>query len=222
MGTIVTVQAVKQNPKVQVYLSKADECLGELDYTEHGFRHAELVSRIAMNILYRLEYSEHLQNLAGIAGYLHDIGNVVNRLSHEIASALLAEQILCDMGMSYEDVAIVMAAIGNHDEEGGFPVSPIAAALIIADKSDVHRSRVREKELATFDIHDRVNYAATSSFVNVDGEEMTINLELEIDNTIVPMMEYFEIFLTRMNMCRRAAQALECKFNLFINKTKLL
>ncbi len=222
MDKMITVSDLKQNPRVMVYLRKADECLGELGYTEHGYRHAELVARIASNILARLGHPKRLQELAGISGYLHDIGNVVSRCSHEISSAFLAEQILREMGMPFEEIALVMGAIGNHDEEAGFPVSPVSAALIIADKADVHRSRVREKDLAQFDIHDRVNFAATSSFVYVDGEKMTISLKLEIDTSTVSLMDYFEIFLSRMTMCRRAAQALECKFNLFINDTKLL
>ncbi len=218
----IILDEVREDPRVKAYIQMADENLGKLGYTEHGFRHADLVARIAGNILQRLGYPQRLQNLASIAAYLHDMGNVINRAHHDAFSALLAERILYDLQAPCEDIALVIGAIGNHDEEAGFPVSPVAAALIIADKSDVHRSRVREKDLAAFDIHDRVNYAARNSFVYVDGNEMVIKLDLEIDNSIVQVMDYFEIFLVRMTMCRRAAQALECDFQLFINKNRLL
>ncbi len=160
--------------------------------------------------------------LAAIASYLHDIGNVVNRHNHPFISALLAERVLSEMGMSYEEIGMVMGAIGNHDESSGEIVNPIAAAVILADKTDVHRTRVRNLEPATFDIHDRVNYAVESSFLHVDPDQEIITLKLKIDTEIVPLMDYFEIFLTRMLMCRRAAEGLSCNFYLLINETRFL
>lgn len=218
----ITLKEIKENPRVKVYLQRADDYLGKLGFTEHGFRHAELVARIARSILQQLEYPEHMQELAAIAGYLHDIGNMINRNNHDALSALLTETVLWDMGMNCEDIACIIGAIGNHDEEGGFPTTPVASALIIADKSDVHRSRVREKDRAAFDIHDRVNFAAKKSSVLVNKESMEITLDLEIDTELVSVMDYFEIFLIRMTMCRRAAQALQCNFHLHINGNRLL
>lgn len=219
---MITLKEVKEHPEVNILIRKADEHLGEMGFTEHGLRHANLVASIAENVLRHLDFPERMRELAAIAGYLHDIGNVVGRNNHNFMSALLARDILKDLGTAYEDIAIVIGAIGNHDENTGEPVNPVAAALIIADKSDVHRTRVRNTDVATFDIHDRVNYAANHSFVHVDADKQKIALILEIDTEICPVMEYFEIFLTRMIMCRRAAEALGCTFGLKINGTKLL
>jgi metal-dependent HD superfamily phosphatase/phosphodiesterase len=218
----VVLDDVKQHPAIAVYLEKANEYLGRLGYTEHGQRHVSLVANIGRNALERLGYPQRLGQLAEIAGYCHDLGNVIGRTHHGAAGAVLVAPILVELGMGPEEVATIIGAIGNHEEEVGQPVSEVAAALILADKSDVHRSRVRNPDVATFDIHDRVNYAATRSFLNVCGSSRTITLELTIETGICPVMEYFEIFLTRMMMCRRAAQFLDCTFHLEINGGKLL
>jgi len=207
---------------VETYLRLGNEHLGALGFTEHGFRHANLVASIARQIMQRLGFGERPSELAAIAGYLHDIGNVVSRQDHGQTGAIIAMRILEQLGMPYDEVATIAAAIGNHEEEYGEAVNPVAAALILADKSDVHRSRVRNLELATFDIHDRVNYAATHSFVRVDESERLVTLELTIDPTVSSIMDYFEIFLTRMVMCRRAAETLEATFSIIINDSKLL
>lgn len=196
--------------------------LGTIGFTEHGHRHATLVAQIARNILLRLNHPKRAAELAAIAGFLHDIGNVFGRHGHGETGALMSWSILRRLGMPPEEVAVVCAAIGNHEEEYGVPVNNVSAALILADKSDVHRSRVRNPEKSTFDIHDRVNYAANHSFVHVDGERKAITLQLSIDVEISPVMDYFEIFLTRMIMCRRAATFLGCGFELEINNVKLL
>ncbi|SJZ72306.1 HD domain-containing protein [Selenihalanaerobacter shriftii] len=218
----VTLKKIKQNPQITAYINKADEHLRSMGFTEHSFRHANLVADIAKNILEKLDYPERIMELAAIAGYLHDIGNVVNRERHGHISATLVSQILTNMDVDYEEIATIIGAIGNHDEGTGEPVSPVAAALIISDKSDVHWTRVRNEDYATFDIHDRVNYAAKQSFIEVDPEGEKITLELEIDKEISTVMEYFEIFLTRMIMCRRAAETLSCDFHLIINEVELL
>lgn len=213
---------IKKDRQIKAYLKLADQHLGVMGFTEHGFRHAELVSKVARNILKYLHYEERTCELAAIAGYLHDIGNVVARYHHWQTSAMLTSEILSRMGMDCEEIGTVIAAIGNHDEHTGEAVNVVAAALIIADKGDVHRGRVRNQDFATFDIHDRVNYAVEKSQITVDAEEKTITLNLKIDTKICPLMEYFEIFLTRMIMSRRAAVALDCTFGLMINQTKLL
>lgn len=218
----VTLEKVRKDPETQAFVKKADENLERLGYTEHSTRHAGLVAHIAENILLRLGYQRREAELAALAGYLHDIGNVVTRLDHGIASALIAREILQRLGMPVQEYTEIMAAVGNHEEEYGEPVSAIAAALILGDKSDVHKSRVRNLDPKTFDIHDRVNFASQKSFVAVNAESRTITLSLEIDTTVSQVMEYFEIFLTRMVMCRRAASFLGCDFNLVINGTRLL
>ena len=192
-----------------------------LGYTEHGFRHANLAGRIAFNVISRLGMEGRLANLACIGGYLHDIGNMVARENHGQTGALLVYDVLKER-MPSADLALVMGAVGNHEEEGGEAVSVVAAAVILADKSDVHRSRVRKAAQLDFDIHDRVNYAAEQSFLRVDSSARTVTLELTIDTAISHVMEYFEIFLHRMMMCRRAAQKLECQFKLTINGATLL
>ncbi|SDC64203.1 MULTISPECIES: HD domain-containing protein [unclassified Candidatus Frackibacter] len=218
----ITLQEVKENPQITAYIKKADEHLRSLGFTEHSFRHASLVADIARDILQRLEYPRHTTELAAVAGYLHDIGNVVNRQNHGHTSAILVSRILTELEVNYEDIATIIGAIGNHDEGTGEPVNVVAAALIISDKSDVHWTRVRNNDYATFDIHDRVNYAAKQSFIEVNNDDKIITLELEIDTEISTVMEYFEIFLTRMIMCRRAAEALSCDFQLIINEVELL
>ncbi|GAW92704.1 HD domain-containing protein [Calderihabitans maritimus] len=219
---MVTLEDVKKDPEVDTYIRMGNEYLGVLGFTEHAYRHINLVANISRNILQRLDYPERDQELAAIAGYLHDIGNVVNRHYHGQSGALIAYTILRRMGMPPEEIATVVSAIGNHEEEYGHAVNPVGAALILADKSDVHRSRVRNQDFATFDIHDRVNYAVQHSFLRVDAKAKSITMELKIDLEISTVMEYFEIFLTRMIMCRRAADFLDCHFGLIINGARLL
>lgn len=216
------LEDVKKDKEVNVLVDNTERQLTELGYTEHGRRHIGIVSEIAGNILEELGYSEREIELARIAGYLHDIGNSINRMDHAHTGAILAYDILKRMGMSLEDAAEIMMAIGNHDENSGTAVSAISAALILADKSDVHRSRVRNENLSRFDIHDRVNYAVEEAKVEVDTENKKIYLKLKIDTEICPVIKYFEIFLDRMLMCKRAASYLDVWFHLEINGTVLL
>lgn len=218
----VTFEMVKSDIEVHTYIMKAQEMLEAIGFTEHGLRHVGLVAFRAMKVLEALEKPDRVRHLAGIAGLIHDIGNIINRHDHGQSSALMAYAILSRMGMPPEEIAVVMAAIGNHEEEVGNPVNDVAAALILADKSDVHRSRVRNRDIATFDIHDRVNYAAIHSDLVTLADQQAIRLSLKIDTKIIAIMEYFEIFLTRMMMCRRAAKHLGCRFELLINETRLL
>lgn len=218
----LTLTQIKKDPLISAYIQKGNEHLGAMGFTEHGFRHAGLVSSISQNILLRLGYSEREAELAAIAGYLHDIGNMVNRKDHGRSGAIIALDYLLKMNMDPLEAASVIGAIGNHEEEYGEAVNNIAAAVILADKSDVHRSRVRNSDIATFDIHDRVNYAAVHSFLNVNAEKKSITLELTVEDEICPVMEYFEIFLVRMIMCRRAATFLNCNFKIMINDVKIL
>lgn len=220
----VALDTVKADPEVQAFIRNANRNLGAIGYTEHGFRHVGLVANIARNILKRMGFDRRHQELAAISGYLHDIGNVVSRLDHARTGALLAHGILRRLGATPEDAAIVMGAIGSHEDEDhiGEPVHAVSAALILADKADVHRSRVRNTDPTTFDQHDRVNFAATSSRLRVDPEEKSITLELEIDTSIAPVMHYFEIFLPRMLMSRRAAEALGYAFHITINDVSVL
>lgn len=219
---MITLDDVKQNSKVALLISKADEYLGVIGYTEHGERHSSLAANIAYNIMIRLNKGEKRAQLASIAAYLHDIGNVINRDFHAQTASIMAFSILSDMGMEFEDLIEVIAAIGNHDEGDGGPISDICAATILADKSDVHRSRVRNPEFIKTDIHDRVNWAAKSSFLRVDEVNKKVILEIKIDTSISSVMEYFEIFLSRMVVCRKAAGFLGLKFELEINGYKLL
>lgn len=222
MEKLITLEDVRKNRDIRIYMERGNDTLRAKGFTEHSFIHAELVAKNAANILKTLGYSEREQELARIAGFMHDIGNVINREDHAQSGALMAFRLLGDMGMDADEIAIVMAAIGNHDEGSGTPVSPISAALILADKSDVRRSRVRNKDVANFDIHDRVNYSATQSDIRIDNESGEITLELKIDPELSSIMDYFEIFLERMVMNRRAASLLNMKFCLVINGTKLL
>jgi metal-dependent HD superfamily phosphatase/phosphodiesterase len=216
---IVTLDDVERDDDVMAAIEVADEYLGAIGYTEHGFRHANLVAHISGNVLRRLGYDERTAELGGIAGYLHDMGNCISREFHGVSSALLAKDALSRLGMDAREVAHVMNALGNHEEEFGTPANPIGAA--IADKSDVHHTRVRTADPVDFDIHDRVNYAAKRSFLRVDAEARTITLEIDIDTEQSTVMEYFEIFLSRMQMCRKAATVLDATFSLVINGTKL-
>jgi uncharacterized protein len=220
----VGLDVVKADPEVQAFIRNANRNLGAIGYTEHGFRHVGLVANIARNILKRMGFDRRQQELAAIAAYLHDIGNVVSRLDHARTGALLAHGILRRLGATPEDAAIVMGAIGSHEDEGhiGDPVHAVSAALILADKADVHRSRVRNSDPTTFDQHDRVNFAATSSRLRIDPDTKSITLELEIDTSIAPVMQYFEIFLPRMLMSRRAAEALGYAFHITINDVSVL
>ncbi len=218
----ITVEDVKNNPLVNKFVKSANEYLGIIGYTEHGVRHVSLVASIAENVLSHLDYPKRFQELAAIAGYLHDIGNVINRQDHGQSAALIAMRILKDMGATPDEVALIISAIGNHEEEIGDPVNPIAAALILADKSDVHKTRVRNADIAASDIHDRVNFAAERSFLKVIKSKKIISLQLTIDTQKSQVMEYFEIFMSRMLMCRRAANFLDCTFELIINERKLL
>lgn len=219
---IITVEQLKQDHEISVYLASSTQYLSEMGFTEHGKRHASLVSHLAEKVLLDMRFADRECELAAIAGYLHDIGNMINRYNHGGTGAVMAYQILSRLHMPPEEIAQVISAIGNHEEERGHPVNPVAAALILADKSDVHRGRVTNNDFAKFDIHDRVNYAAESSSLAVDRDRRTIRLELAINTQICPVMEYFEIFLARMIMCRRAAEFLKYRFGLIINGNHLL
>lgn len=219
---IVTLKDVENRPDVKLYVTHADDFMEKYGYTEHGFRHAGLVASISKNILSRLGFPQRTVEIGELAGYLHDIGNVVCRQDHEQMGALLAERILRDQGMDFGEIAIIMNAIGNHEEDNGWTASEIGAAVVIADKSDVHATRVRNQDRESFDIHDRVNFAAKRSFLRVDEDTRVMTLELDIDTSISDVMEYFEIFLARMEMCQRAAEFLQARFSLVINGVKLL
>ncbi len=219
---MVTYEKIKKDDAVRAYITAADESLGALGYTEHSFAHVEKVAHTAAYVLESLGYDAHTVELAKIAGVLHDIGNLVNRSEHSQSGAVMAFRILDNKGMEPADIATVVTAIGNHDEGTGVPVNAVAAALIIADKSDVRRSRVRNNDFATFDIHDRVNYSVTSSALAVNSDEKFLLLELEIDTSISPVMDYFEIFLGRMNMCRRASDMLGLEFRMTINLQRII
>lgn len=218
----MTYEQIRSDHAVQVYISQADETLKALGFTEHSFAHVTLVAERAAYILETLGYEDRTVELAKIAGYLHDIGNVVNRTDHSQSGAVMAFRILDRMDFPPEEIAAVISAIGNHDEGTGIPVNPIAAALIIADKSDVRRSRVRNPEDVRVDIHDRVNYSATRSEVVVDVEKKILTLALDVDTAVSPVMEYLEIFMKRMLLCRRAAETLKLTFHLEINGQQLV
>ena len=216
----MTYQEIKQNAEVCALLEKGNQNLGVLGFTDHSKAHCTLVAERAAYILRKLGFSEREQELAKIAGFMHDIGNAINRTHHAELGALLANDILRQTDMPLEDRIVVMAAIGQHDESTGGAKDAISAALILADKTDVRRNRVRTKQRENFDIHDRVNDAVTGSALKV--AEGLISLNLQIDETICTMYEYFEIFLTRMMMCRAAAEMLGCKFRLTVNGGKVL
>ncbi|MGI6673426.1 MAG: HD domain-containing protein [Limnochordia bacterium] len=218
----VKLADVKQHPTIRAYVQQADDNLAAMGFTEHGFRHISLVSDLARSILLSLGREERLAELAAIAGYVHDLGNCVGRVHHGAAGALLVEPVLRELGMPPAEVALILSAVGNHEEEVGEPVNAVAAALILADKSDVHRTRVRNREISTFDIHDRVNFAVNKSVLDVDAEQGLITLNITIETEYTPIMDYFEIFLERMLMCRRAASFLGCQFRLRINEVQLL
>ncbi len=218
---MITYDDIRRNKAIAVYIRAADESLISLGYTEHSTAHVSKVAEDAARILSTMGYSEREVELARIAGYLHDIGNLVNREEHSQSGAVMAFRILDKMGMDPEEIAMIVTAIGNHDEGTGVPVNPLAAALILADKSDVRRTRVRNSDPSTFDIHDRVNYSVERSELLLDAERGSIRLELSINTAISPVMDYFEIFLGRMTMCRRAAERLGLVFELIINGQRL-
>lgn len=219
---MVTYEDIKHDPSISTYIKKADDSLACLGFTEHGFAHVGTVSKTAEYILKSVHASAHEIELAKIAAHLHDIGNLVNRSEHSQSGAVMAFRVLLAKGMSAEDVATIVCAIGNHDEGTGVPVDAVSAALILADKSDVRRSRVRNRDISTFDIHDRVNYSVTDYSLTVERETSEIILRLEIDTAISSIMDYFEIFLARMLLCRRAAEKLGLKFRLKINGQLLI
>ena len=219
---MITFKDIKNDEAIKTYIKKTDEALDKLGYTEHSFSHVLKVADNAMYILQSLGYSEHEVELAGIAGYTHDIGNLINRSDHSQSGAVMMFRLLDHKEMPAEDIATVVTAIGNHDEGTGVAVNAVAAALIIADKSDVRRSRVRNHDISAFDIHDRVNYSVVSSKLEVNKEKSEITLYLEIDNVISSVMDYFEIFLGRMIMCRKAADFLGLRFRLNINNQQML
>lgn len=214
---MVNFEDVKNNLAVKAYIKAADESLSALGFTEHNFAHVVKVSEVAAKLLSALGYDEREVELVKIAGYIHDIGNLVNRVDHSQSGAIMAFRILDNMGMEPEEIARIVTAIGNHDEGTGVPVSPLAAALILADKSDVRRTRVRNNDFATFDIHDRVNYSVVNSHLDISSSEKVVRLTLEIDTSVGSIMDYFEIFLGRMTLCRRAAEKLGVSFKLTIN-----
>lgn len=213
---------IKNSNEVQVYIKKADDSLSVLGYTEHSFAHVGKVAQKAKELLDKLKYDERTTELAMIAGYMHDIGNVVNRIDHAQTGAIMAFRILDNMGMDVSEITTVISAIGNHDESTAVPVNAVAAALILADKSDVRRTRVRNTDFATFDIHDRVNYSVEMSELVLNEEKGEVTLHLTLDTNICAVMDYFEIFLERMLLCRRAADYLKLKFKLVVNGVELL
>lgn len=219
---MVTFEDIKNVEKIRIYITKADESLVALGYTEHSFAHVGLVSETAGYILETLGYPAREVELARIAGYLHDIGNLVNRVDHSQSGAVMAFRILEELGMDPAEIATIVTAIGNHDEGTGCPVNAVAAALILADKSDVRRSRVRNQDIASFDIHDRVNYSVKKSQLKINEEHSLVKLKLAVDTKYGSVMDYFEIFLGRMILCRKAADKLGLEFKLIINEQQLI
>ncbi|MBQ2251040.1 MAG: HD domain-containing protein [Lachnospiraceae bacterium] len=215
-------EEIIKNEAIKTYITRADESLGALGYTEHSFAHVMHVAETAGYILQTLGYDTRTVELAKIAGYLHDIGNLVNRRDHSQSGAVMAWSILNDMGCDPAEVATIVTAIGNHDEGTGVPVNAVAAAMILADKADVRRSRVRNKDFSTFDIHDRVNYSVKKSALKINEDKTLVKLKLTIDTHYGSVMEYFEIFMQRMLLCRRAAETLGLQFKLIINEQQLL
>ncbi len=219
---MISYKDIKKNENINTYIKKADESLRALGYTEHSFAHVTKVAEDAGSILETLGYPEHDVELVKISGYLHDIGNLVNRVEHSQSGAVMAFRILDKLGMDAADIADVVTAIGNHDEGTGIPVNAIAAALFLADKSDVRRTRVRNIDMTTFDIHDRVNYSVESSSLIINDEKTEISLILKIDTEFSSVTDYFEIFLHRMVLCRKAAERLGLRFRLIINDQVLM
>lgn len=222
MASLVTYKYIKQNPDIMEYILRADKTLEAMGYTEHSFPHVERVAATSAMILETLGYDERTIELARIASILHDIGNVINRIDHAQSGAVMAFRLLDNLSMPAGEICSVIAAIGNHDEGTAQPLDAISAAMIIGDKSDVRRSRVRNTELTTFDIHDRVNYAVEMSKVSFNEDKSSLILELQIDTNISSVMEYFEIFMNRMILCKRASEFLGLRFEMIINGSKIL
>lgn len=219
---MISFDDIRKNKEISTYIKRGNELLGVLGYTDHSSAHSVKVGETSSEILLKLGYTEREGELALIAGYIHDIGNVISRYLHSITGAAMAFTILSKMDMDPNEISTIVAAIGNHDEETGGPVNPISAALILSDKTDVRRSRVRNSDFSTFDIHDRVNYAVEKSQLSINSEKRIILLEIELDKEISSVIDYFEIFLTRMIMCKRAAEFLNATFELTANGTKLI
>lgn len=220
--SLITFEDIKNNEEIKTYIEIGDKHLGIKGYTKHDFGHVTKVAETAGSILENLGFSKREVELAKIAAYIHDIGNMVNRQEHAQTGACLCFNILTRLDMEPEEIGIIVSSVGNHDEEVGIPINPVAAALILADKTDVRRSRVRNTDFASFDIHDRVNYAVEKANIEVDGINRKIELVLTIDTSICPLIDYFEIFLGRMLLCRKAANFLNTEFNLIMNGTKML
>ena len=218
----MTFEEIKKNHDINVYITRADETLAALGYTEHSFAHVTVVAENAGYILRTLGYPERTVELARIAGFLHDIGNLVNRIDHSQSGAVMAFRILDNLDCDPAEIATIVTAIGNHDEGTGVPVNAVSAALILADKSDVRRSRVRNQDPSTFDIHDRVNYSVKESQLKINGEHTLIKLKLSVDTKYGSVMDYFEIFMGRMLLCRKAAEKLGLQFKLMINEQQLI
>lgn len=218
----MTYEQLKKDEAVRVYISQADAAMEALGYTEHSFAHVTLTAERAGYILQTLGYPDRMVELAKIAGYLHDIGNIINRSEHSQSGAIMAFRILDRMDFPPEEIALIVSAIGNHDEGTGVPVNPVAAALIIADKSDVRRTRVRDEKTIRTDIHDRVNYSVNHSNIDINDDRTELTLDLCVDTSVSPVMEYFEIFMVRMLMCRKAAVKLGLNFKLVINGQQLI
>ena len=219
---MITFAEIRQNETIKTYIRKADESLIALGYTEHSFAHVGMVADNARYILEKLGYPERTLELVQIAAYLHDIGNLVNRADHSQSGAVMAFRSLDKLGMEAEEIAEIVTAIGNHDEGTGRPVSAMAAALILADKSDVRRSRVRNRDESSFDIHDRVNYSVKKAELKINEERTLIKLKLSVDTRYGSVMDYFEIFMGRMLLCRKAAETLGLQFKLMINEQQLM
>ncbi len=220
--SLITYKYIKENEEIQTYIKQADRTLEELGYTEHSFAHVGIVSENASMIIEKLGYPERMVELTKIAGYMHDIGNVVNRINHALSGANMAFRLLDKINVPPEEICQIISAIGHHDEGTAQPLSPMCAAIIIADKTDVRRSRVRNTDLITFDIHDRVNYAASKSSLHFNEDNSALIMDLTIDTDISSVMEYFEIFLDRMLLCKRSAMYLGVKFKFIINGLKMM
>lgn len=222
MASCVTFEYIRKNPDIRTYIQRADDALKAIGYTEHAFAHVEKTAYTAAKILDVLGYSEREVELARIAGFLHDIGNVVNRADHAQSGAVMAFRLLDRLEMPVEEICSVISAIGNHDEATAQPIDAISAALILADKTDVRRSRVRNTDFLTFDIHDRVNYAVEIADLLINKEQQEFVLSMTIDTKISSVLEYFEIFMERMLLCRRAAQFFHMQFKIYINRSLML
>ena len=219
---MLTYNEITQNEAIKTYIIRADESLGALGFTEHSFAHVTHVAETAGYILKTLGYDDRTIELAKIAGYLHDIGNLVNRKDHAQSGAVMAWSILNDMKCDAAEMATIVTAIGNHDESTGVPVNTVAAAMILADKADVRRSRVRNNDISKFDIHDRVNYSVKKSTLKINEDKTIVKLKLTVDTKFGSVMDYFEIFMTRMVLCRKAAEKLGLQFKLIINEQQLI